>query len=331
MLTIKPSDRVLTGLKFIDLFAGIGGFRLALSSLGGECVFSSEWDAAAQLVYAANFGEVPYGDITKIPVAKIPAHDILCAGFPCQPFSIAGSQNGFADTRGTLFFNIVNIAAHHKPRWLLLENVKNLGAHDKGRTLKTILASLSRLGYDVYHKVLNAADYGIPQARERVYIVAMRQDAGLPGFEFPQPVSAIKRRFVCDILLPPKETEHLIVNNAGIVLDVTSPAMISTLAGLPTRPVRAGHLGLGRQGERIYHVDAPGITISAAGGGIGGKTGLYYVNGVVRKLHPRECARMQGFPESFEYDPSPTKAYKQFGNSVAVDVLQQIMLGCAGS
>lgn len=177
--------------RFIDLFAGIGGFRLALQSLGGVCVFSSEWDKNAQKTYEANFGEIPFGDITlEETKANIPqAFDVLCAGFPCQAFSIAGKQKGFEDTRGTLFFDIAQIIEKHRPKAVFLENVKNLVSHDKGRTFQIILNVLKNdLGYSVFHKILNTMEYAnIPQNRERIFIVAFRED--IKDFAFPQAIS----------------------------------------------------------------------------------------------------------------------------------------------
>ena len=159
----------MDNFNFIDLFAGIGGIRIPYEKLGGTCVFSSEWDKHAQQTYAYNFGEIPAGDITKIDATEIPDHDILLAGFPCQPFSIIGDKQGFEDTRGTLFFDIARILKQKQPSAFLLENVKQLLTHDKGQTFAVIQAQLSRLGYTTYHKVLNALDFGLPQKRERIF------------------------------------------------------------------------------------------------------------------------------------------------------------------
>src|SRR3990167_765934 len=169
---------------FIDLFAGIGGIRIPFEELGGECVFSSEWDQPCQVTYQANFNEIPYGDITKIKPNEIPAFDILLAGFPCQPFSQAGFKRGFEDTRGTLFFDIAKIIEYHKPKVVFLENVKRLRSHDSGNTLKVIKSTLEELGYSVSFDVFNAKDFGVPQNRERIYIIALRGEA---DFSFPIP------------------------------------------------------------------------------------------------------------------------------------------------
>jgi DNA (cytosine-5)-methyltransferase 1 len=177
--------------KFIDLFAGIGGFRLAMQNLGGKCVFTSEWDKEAQKTYRANFGEIPFGDITKPPVKNyIPDDfDILCAGFPCQAFSIAGKRGGFYDTRGTLFFDVAEIIKKHKPKAIFLENVKGLRSHDKGKTLETILNVLRNdLDYFVPEpQIINAKNFGVPQHRERIYIVGFHKDTGITAFEYPEP------------------------------------------------------------------------------------------------------------------------------------------------
>lgn len=171
--------------KFIDLFAGIGGIRLGFEDVGGQCVFSSEWDKYAQKTYEANFGEIPHGDITKITPSEIPQFDILLAGFPCQPFSQAGLKKGFEDTRGTLFFDIAKIIDYHKPNVVFLENVKNLAGHDQGRTLKVIIQTLQDLDYKVFHKILNAKDFGLPQNRARIYIICFKENI---DFEFPDPI-----------------------------------------------------------------------------------------------------------------------------------------------
>jgi len=175
--------------KFIDLFAGIGGFNYALTSYGAKCVFASEWDKHASKVYENNFNVTPFGDITKISETDIPEHDIICGGFPCQAFSVSGKQKGFHDTRGTLFFDILRIADYHKPKLLFLENVKNIQAHDGGNTLKVIIDNLDQLGYKVFYKLLNTSNYGLPQNRERVYFVCFRKDLNVLNFEFPKPIN----------------------------------------------------------------------------------------------------------------------------------------------
>lgn len=323
MLTIAANRKFLTGTTFIDLFAGLGGFRLAVESFGGECVFSSDFDDAVADVYEKNFGERPAGDITKIDVVDIPPHDILCAGFPCQPFSISGKKAGFKDTRGTLFFDIARIVNHHKPKMVFLENVKNFATHDKGRTLKTIVTVLEDLGYTVHYKLLNASHYGVPQSRIRIYIVAFRADLDANQFEFP--TAKLSRKTLEDIL--ETRSEKL----AGTEIDVEyelDENYEEKIDKLPKRPIRIGKIGLGRQGERIYHTRGHAITLAASGGGIGGKTGLYLVNDRVRRLSARECARLNGFPERYKLHPRRTVSYRQLGNSVVIDVLQYVLANC---
>jgi len=182
---IKINNPKLNGLTFIDLFAGLGGFRLALESCGAKCIYSSEWDKYAQEVYKMNFKDTPNGDITKVNEKTIPEHDILCAGFPCQAFSVAGFKKGFDDIRGTLFFDIVRIAKYHKPKVIFCENVKNLVTHDNGKTFKRITEILKKIGYKVYSEVINSKNFGVPQNRERVYIVAFRKNINSSNFIFP--------------------------------------------------------------------------------------------------------------------------------------------------
>jgi DNA (cytosine-5)-methyltransferase 1 len=303
-------------LTFIDLFAGIGGFRLALESYGAKCVFSSEIDKHACKTYEANFGEMPSGDITKIPAREIPRHDILCAGFPCQAFSISGKQLGFEDARGTLFFDIARIADFHKPKILFLENVKNLVYHNKGKTFSHMCDILDELGYKVFHKILNAGDFKVPQNRERVYIVCFRKDLGVDEFVFPKPLK--EYIYLIDVLLPDSETHQYVIERDDIVI-----------TGKPDencRPgtIRIGTINKGGQGERIYSPYGHAVTLSAYGGGAAAKTGAYLVNGRVRKLAPRECCLVQGFPRDYKIPVSDSQAYKLFGNSVAIPVLKAI-------
>lgn len=308
----------LKGIKVIDLFAGIGGFHLALSSFGAEIVFASEWDQDAATVYANNFGLTPQGDITKIDETDIPDHDILCAGFPCQAFSISGHRRGFEDSRGTLFFDVARIAKEKQPKILFLENVKNLEVHDSGKTFTVIKNTLESIGYDVYSKVLDSAEYGSPQSRKRIYILCFRKDMGISTFEFPSPT--LTHQYVQDIVCK-DGIEKYVINRNDIVINKDDDLM-----DFETKPVRIGIVNKGGQGERIYSPKGKGITLSAYGGGAGAKTGLYRIDGKIRKLSPRECARMQGFPDDFKIATRDTVAYQQFGNSVVVDVLQQIML-----
>jgi DNA (cytosine-5)-methyltransferase 1 len=305
----------MSSVKFIDLFAGIGGFRLALESLNANCVFSSEWDKQAQHTYQVNFGEMPEGDITKIKESDIPKHDILCGGFPCQAFSISGKQRGFNDTRGTLFFEIARIAKYHKPKALFLENVKNLTKHSDGNTLKIIMNTLDELGYNAFSEVMCASFYGVPQARQRIYIVAFRKDMDISEFKFPKPT--YEKIYVKNILENEDQTKHLAIERDDVEFwkKDESPKL---------KPIQIGKINKGGQGERIYSIHGHAITLSAYGGGVAGKTGAYFVNNKIRRLSPRECARVQGYPDSFKIPVSKSQAYKQFGNSVSVPVIKAI-------
>ena len=303
--------------KFIDLFAGLGGFRLALESLGAECVYSNEWDIPAQEVYYENFGDVPEGDITKVDETTIPDHDILCAGFPCQAFSISGKQRGFEDSRGTLFFDVARIVKEKKPKIVFMENVKNFATHDSGKTLEVVKGTMEELGYTFNQRVLNSVDYGVPQKRERIYMVCFRKDIVTKNFMFPKAMKLTKH--VEDFLLEDISlTEHLYVNREDTYYNNTKDDVYSN------KSIRLGIVNKGGQGERIYSTKGIAITFSAYGGGVFAKTGGYLVNGRPRRLHPRECARLMGYPDSYKISKKANQAYQQFGNSVVIDVLQYI-------
>lgn len=311
--------------KFIDLFAGIGGFRIAMQSLGGKCVFTSEWDEQAKKTYQANFGELPFGDITK-PETKsfIPNDfDVLCAGFPCQAFSIAGKRGGFEDTRGTLFFDVAEIIRKKKPKSLFLENVKGLRNHDKGKTLATILHVLREdLGYFVPEpQIINAKDFGVPQNRERIFIVGFRGDLGIDSFEYPKPIN--KNVVFEDI----KE------ENTVSVKYYLSETYLNTLKNHKKRHESKGN-GFGYE-----IIPDDGIANAVVCGGMGRERNLVYddrledftpvthikgeVNKLgIRKMTPREWARLQGFPDNFVIPVADASAYKQFGNSVAVPAIK---------
>lgn len=316
---IEIEDKNLSGMTFIDLFAGLGGFRLALESLGAKCVYSNEWDIPAQEVYKANFGETPEGDITKVDEKTIPDHDIICAGFPCQAFSISGKRRGFEDSRGTLFFDVARIVKEKKPKVVFMENVRNFAAHDGGRTIEVVKNTMEELGYSFNYKVLSATDYGVPQKRERVYMVCFRNDLGVTDFEYPEPFKLTKH--VEDFLLKDdEEVEKLYVDRPDTYYNDTVDDTYSD------KTIRLGIVNKGGQGERIYSTKGIAITFSAYGGGVFAKTGGYLVNGRPRKLHPRECARLMGFPDSYIMSKNKLQAYKQFGNSVVVDVLQYVAM-----
>ena len=311
--------------KFIDLFAGIGGFRLALQNLGGKCVFSSEWDPQAKKTYQANFGELPFGDITKEETkSQIPDNfDILCAGFPCQAFSIAGKRGGFEDTRGTLFFDVAEIIKRKKPKAIFLENVKGLRSHDKGKTLQTILNVLRNdLGYFVPEpKVLNAKDYGVPQNRERIFIVGFRNDLNIDSFDYPEATNYTTT------------FEEVKEKDVVSVKYYLSNQYLNTLKEHKARHERKGN-GFGYE-----IIPDDGIANSVVCGGMGRERNLVYddrledftpvthikgeVNRLgIRKMTPREWARLQGYPDSFLIPVADASAYKQFGNSVAVPAIK---------
>lgn len=314
---ISIEKKYFNGWKFIDLFAGLGGFRLALESLGAECVYSNEWDASVQQVYYENFGDIPEGDITKVDEKTIPDHDILCAGFPCQAFSISGKQRGFEDSRGTLFFDVARIVKEKKPKIVFMENVKNFATHDGGKTLEVVKGTMEELGYVFHQRVLNSVDYGIPQKRERIYMVCFRKDLFVKNFIFPKTLKLTKH--VEDYLLKDLSlTEHLYVNRVDTYYNDLKDDIYSN------KSIRLGIVNKGGQGERIYSTKGIAITFSAYGGGVFAKTGGYLVNGKPRRLHPRECARLMGYPDSYKISPKPNQAYQQFGNSVVIDVLQYI-------
>lgn len=298
--------------RFIDLFAGIGGIRIPFQELGGKCVFSSEWDKFAQKTYKVNFGEEPSGDITKIEAKDIPDFDILLGGFPCQPFSQAGLKKGFSDTRGTLFFEIERILKEKKPKAFLLENVKQLRGHDKGRTLKVILEHLDALNYYVKYEVLRAGDFGVPQNRERIYIVGFDKDFyDIPDdfeFSFPEPTHQKTR------------LGNILENN----IDEKYTISDSLWEGHQRRKKEHQEKGNGF-GYSLFNDESEYTnTISARYYKDGSEILIEQKGRNPRKLTPRECARLQGFPEQFIIPVSDTQAYKQFGNSVAVPVVRAV-------
>ena len=340
----KRNER--SDFTFIDLFAGIGGIRLPFQNLGGECLFSSEWDKFSIKTYAANFGELPKGDISKISSNEIPSHDILLAGFPCQAFSQAGLRKGFADTRGTMFFEIQRILAAKQPKAFLLENVKQLKGHDKGKTLKTILEILrgendlnipddypvseevrnsmnKKLNYAVDFRVLRANNFGVPQKRERIYIVGFNRDFFDESVDLDKKISEM-----FSYLENQRSSTRLgdILENNSII-DSKYTISDRLLAGHIRRRKEHKIKGNGF-GYSLFNEDSPFCnTISAR----------YYKDGSEilidqtdvdknpRKLTPRECARIQGFPDDFLVNAvSDVQIYKQFGNSVSVPVIQKI-------
>ena len=292
--------------KFIDLFAGVGGIRIPFEELGGKCVFSSEWDKFAQITYEANFGEIPHGDITKIKEEEIPSHDLLVGGFPCQAFSQAGLKKGFKDTRGTMFFEIARILDHHKPKAILLENVKGLRGHDKGKTFKTIVTILHELGYQTLeYKVLNAKEFGLPQNRERIFIVGFREYS---FFQFPEPPMIETK--VGDIL------EDNVLEKYTI-----SDKMWKSAKKRKERNRKKGY-GFGYS---LFNKNSEYTsTISARYYKDGAEIWIDQNKKNPRKLTPNEARRLQGFPENFIIPVSDGQAYKQFGNAVPVNVVRAV-------
>ncbi len=328
---------------FIDLFAGIGGIRLPFQKVRGKCVFTSEWDKFAQKTYRINFGDLPHGDITKISTVDIPEHDILVGGFPCQPFSQAGLKKGFSDPRGTLFFDIQKILVEKRPKAFLLENVKQLKGHNKGETLKSILSILegrniidkeelkkmnlskeamkalsTKLNYHVTFQVLNANKFGVPQNRERIYLIGFDKDQAEKGFDFSSEFSFPKPKNI------QVKVGDILENNKKVNEKYTLSQRLWD--GHVRRKEEHKNKGNGF-GYCLFNKESLYTnTISAR----------YYKDGSEvlidqsdigkrpRKLTPRECARLQGFPESYQIPVSDAQAYKQFGNSVAMPVIEEI-------
>ena len=305
--------------KFIDLFAGIGGMRIAYERAGGECVFSSEWDKKCQETYLKNFGELPYGDITKIEAADIPDHDVLVAGFPCQPFSIAGVSKknsmgratGFEDkTQGTLFFDVCRIIKEKRPKAFMLENVKNLKSHDKGNTWKVIEESLRELDYEVFHGIFDGQDF-VPQHRERILIVGFDKKRYGDNIDFQFNYSKPEYKPCLNDILEKEYPEKYIL----------TPRLWQYLQDYAAKHKAAGNgfgygmpdlNGVSRTLSARYYKDGSEILINRGEGQI------------PRRLTPRECARLQGYPEEFKIVVSDTQAYKQFGNSVVVPLMSAV-------
>jgi DNA (cytosine-5)-methyltransferase 1 len=293
--------------KTIDLFAGIGGIRLGFQKHGCENVFSSEWDTYAAKMYATNFGEQPFGDINDIAPTDIPDHDILLAGFPCQPFSIAGKGLGFSDTRGTLFFNIEQIIATKRPQAFLLENVKRLVTHDDGRTFDIIKTSLERLGYTIYYKVLNSLDFGVPQKRERIYIVGFENPL---QFTFPKPLGfyqPLKDVLENDTDIDPSYFLSPVLREKRI------NAVLNKFGSLPEYPT-IWHENIGGNISPL-----PYSCALRAGGSYN-----YLVANGIRRLTAREMLRLQGFPDDFIINLPYSQLRKVAGNSVTVSVIEKI-------
>lgn len=318
MLSRQKKQKKNRKFTFIDLFAGIGGMRLAFDEAGGECVYSNEWNKFSQQTYMANFGDMPDGDITQVNAADIPDHDILVAGFPCQPFSIAGVSKknslgratGFADkTQGTLFFDVCRILEAKRPKAFMLENVKNLCSHDRGRTFKVIVESLNELDYEIFYKVIDGQSF-VPQHRERIIIVGFdrRRYGNYFDFEFD---------------ITPKEPKPVIADI--LEKDVDIKYTLSDKLWTYLQQYAAKHKAAGNGfGFGIAPLDGVSRTLSARYYKDGSEVLIEQPGKNPRKLTPRECARLQGFPDSFVIPVSDTQAYKQFGNSVVVPLMANV-------
>ncbi|MCS6266176.1 MAG: DNA cytosine methyltransferase [Vampirovibrio sp.] len=303
-------------IRFVDLFAGIGGIRLGVEqalnayNIDSQCVLTCEIDKHAQATYQANFNCENYAsDITLLPETDVPSHDLLLAGFPCQPFSQAGLKRGFEDTRGTLFFDIERILIEKRPQSFLLENVKQLKGHDKGRTLRIILNHLDALGYEVHTTVLNAKEFGVPQNRERLYLVGFLKNPDAYTFQFPTPSNPLTK---VGHILEAKVAEKYTISDA-------------LWHGHQRRKAEHQAKGYGFGYSLFDENSVYTSTISARYYKDGSEILIAQENKNPRKLTPREAARLQGFPDSFQIPVSDTQAYKQFGNSVAVPVVQGII------
>ncbi|WHZ33224.1 DNA cytosine methyltransferase (plasmid) [Desemzia incerta] len=291
-------------LKFIDLFAGIGGIRLGFEDENTECVFSSEWDKFAQKTYEENFGEKPAGDITKIEAKDIPQHDILMAGFPCQPFSKIGKREGFKNaTQGTLFFDVIRILDYHKPKAFLLENVSGILTIDNGKTIQTIMGALDEAGYNASYQVLNAADFGLPQNRRRVYFVGFLKELEV-NFKYPvgDPYNRVPISSVLESNMDGYEISEHLQKSYLFKKDDGKPQIVDKNSDIQVNTLVATY-------HKIQRITGTFVR--------DGKTGL-------RLLSENECKALQGFPKDFKIPVSRTQMYRQFGNSVAVPVVKLI-------
>ena len=325
-LFLEPKNNKKSKFTFIDLFAGIGGFRFALEELDGKCVFSSEIDNECVKTYAANFGEYPQGDITKIDPKSVPDHDILCGGFPCQPFSISGKMKGFEDTRGTLFFNILEIIKNKNPKVVFLENVKHLKDHDEKRTLKVLIKHLEELGYKTEWHIFNAKDFGLAQNRERLIIVGNKDNR----FDFSK-IIKIKSKTVKDILEKGANFEYLKPEDYTILPKDKWKQQESGLifCGYRNKSTRikgtrpnTEHLSrVHKQPNRIYSIDGTHPTIPSQE-----SSGRFWIydGKKVRKLTLNECFRLQGFPDHFQKISKVGSCYNQVGNAVAVPMIRGV-------
>ena len=304
--------------KFIDLFCGLGGFRIALEKIGGECVFSSDNNLDVCKIYENNFGVNPYSDITEISEKEIPKFDVLCAGFPCQPFSIAGKRMGFNDSRGTLFFEVARILKYNKPKIAFLENVSGIVSHDSGNTIKVITNTLEELGYVVNTRIMNAKDYGIPQNRNRWYCVAIRKDIYSKDFSFPDKCDL---KYTLNDVIDRKtkrgyESTTTAINNINKFLDdfKASGRYKGEDNYIIANEIRASKCNFRSDGI------SPCLTAKMGTGG----NNIPVVVDLKRKLTEKECLKIMGFPDSYKIKAKNMQSYKQIGNSVVVPVVYEI-------
>jgi DNA (cytosine-5)-methyltransferase 1 len=322
-LDVPFPSPIASEFTFIDLFSGIGGFRIPLQELKGRCAFSCEFNLYAQRAYELNFGEIPFGDITGLDLKMIPKHDVLTAGFPCQPFSISGKMRGFEDTRGTLIYNVFQIIALHQPRVVFLENVKHLIHHNSGNTLKTIIKDLEDLGYIVSTKLLNASDFGVPQNRERIIIIGHKTKK----FDFNK-LKTTPRATLKKFLEKDANFEYL--NEPYTLLDdyKVQPSGLIFIGyrnkAIRKAGVREGTENLSRvhkQPNRIY--SSEGLHPALPSQETSGRFWIYH-EGTVRKLTIKECYNIMGFPDKFKMISNTSELYRQIGNSVCVPMIKEI-------
>lgn len=299
---------------FIDLFCGMGGFRIAFEKQGGKCVFSSDIDKYAQETYNMNFGEIPAGDITKIDAKDIPNHDILCAGFPCQPFSLAGRRLGFEDTRGTLFFEVARILKEKRPKAFFLENVRGLANHDGGKTLDVILTTLKEIGYSFKYEILNAKDFNVPQNRDRWYCIGVRNDIGLDINDFSFPKKKKLTNGLSNIIENCDEKEYQVSSRCW--------ENIQTFIKEKEIQISPSTLAYDIRPSRCHFVKGEVSNCLTAKMGTGGNN-VAVVISQKRKLTERECLRLMGYPDSYKVKKG-FQTYKQIGNSVVVPVVTEI-------
>lgn len=305
---------------FVDLFNGIGGFHLGLAGFGMECVFACDMNPLCRATYLLNFGILPAADIEKVSAEMAPAHDVLCAGVPCTTFSRSGGQAGTNDPRGRLYLHVLRLVECRKPKVVLIENVGQFRSLDGGPAFNEIVESLRTWGYAVYHEILNAGDYGVPQSRDRLFIVGIRKNLLVQEFRFPEPLG--QKVDVASILEPPYQAVQQIVE-VGDWKRREDREITWKLSGSGT--IRLGSIQKGSQGDRIYSIKGHAPTLTASSGGWGAGTGLYEVDGKIRRLTAREAARCMGFPDSYRFLGSQRKATAQAGNAVVVNVVSEIM------